>query len=52
MNVKYLAFERRYNYATPKSFLELVDLYKTLFGTKSSAMIAVLSQLESELTKP
>ena len=33
MNEKYLAFERRYNYATPKSFLELIDLYKHLLGT-------------------
>lgn len=26
-NARYLKFERRYNYTTPKSFLELIDFY-------------------------
>lgn len=29
-NQKYLKLERRYNYTTPKSFLELIDFYKKL----------------------
>jgi len=51
MNKKYFAFERRYNYATPKSFLELIDLYKRLFGTKMESVGEELSQLESGLQK-
>ncbi len=33
-NQRYLKFERRYNYTTPKSFLELIDFYKKLLGSK------------------
>ena len=33
-NDKYLKLERRYNYTTPKSFLELIDFYKTLLKEK------------------
>lgn len=31
-NAKYLKLERRYNYTTPKSFLELIDFYKSLLA--------------------
>lgn len=33
-NAKYLQLERRHNYTTPKSFLELIDFYKTLLAEK------------------
>jgi len=33
-NNKYLALERRHNYTTPTSFLELIKFYKDLLGTK------------------
>lgn len=33
-NKKYLQLERRYNYTTPKSFLELIDFYKKILGEK------------------
>jgi dynein heavy chain len=33
-NQKYLQLERRYNYTTPKSFLELIEYYKKLLGEK------------------
>lgn len=33
-NMRYLKLERRYNYTTPKSFLELIDLYKKLLLEK------------------
>jgi len=33
-NKKYLKLERRFNYTTPKSFLELIDFYKKLFNEK------------------
>jgi dynein heavy chain len=29
-NQKFLKLERRYNYTTPKSFLELIDFYKEI----------------------
>jgi len=50
-NTKYLAYERSYNYATPKSFLELIDLYKKLFGKKSEESFEEVDQLESGLDK-
>jgi dynein heavy chain, axonemal len=33
-NMKYLKLERRFNYTTPKSFLELIDFYKKILGEK------------------
>lgn len=33
-NEKFLRIERRHNYTTPKSFLELIDFYKQLLGSK------------------
>jgi len=33
-NGQFLRLERRYNYTTPKSFLELIDFYKKLLDEK------------------
>ncbi len=33
-NTKFRKLERRNNYTTPKSFLELISFYKTLLGDK------------------
>lgn len=33
-NAAFLRLERRYNYTTPKSFLELIDFYKKILGEK------------------
>jgi len=33
-NIRFLKLERRYNYTTPKSFLELIDFYKKLLTDK------------------
>lgn len=33
-NATFLRLERRYNYTTPKSFLELIDFYKKILGEK------------------
>jgi len=33
-NNKFLKLERRHNYTTPKSFLELIDFYKALLTKK------------------
>jgi len=35
-NDRYLKLERRHNYTTPKSFLELIAFYKTLLAEKRS----------------
>lgn len=36
MSVKYLANDRRYNYTTPKSFLEQITLYMKLLVSKTN----------------
>ena len=43
---KYLAVERRYNYTTPKSFLELIDFYKKLYKQQSSSLYEEIQRLE------
>jgi len=48
---KYHAAERRFNYATPKSFLELIDFYKKLLGQKRVAVVDEYQQLEVGLMK-
>jgi dynein heavy chain len=35
-NARYLKLERRHNYTTPKSFLELIDFYKNKLTEKRS----------------
>ncbi|KAI4493969.1 hypothetical protein M0802_009345 [Mischocyttarus mexicanus] len=47
----YLATERRYNYTTPKSFLEQISLYTRLLKTKSSELRARVTRLENGLDK-
>jgi len=47
----YLAAERRYNYATPKSFLELIDFYKTILARKRQQVVEEYTQLEIGLMK-
>lgn len=47
----YLATERRYNYTTPKSFLEQISLYTRLLKTKSSELRASVVRLENGLDK-
>lgn len=36
MSLKYLTIDRRYNYTTPKSFLEQITLYMKLFVSKTN----------------
>lgn len=38
LSVKVLEIERRYIYTTPKSFLELINLYKNMLRKKSEDM--------------
>mmetsp|Transcript_13737 Transcript_13737/g.31794 ORF Transcript_13737/g.31794 Transcript_13737/m.31794 type:complete len:4493 (-) Transcript_13737:49-13527(-) len=50
-SVEYLESERRYNYTTPKSFLDLIDLYKDLLEKKRSGIHKLKSRLENGLEK-
>lgn len=47
----YLSTERRYNYTTPKSFLEQISLYIRLLKTKSAELRARVARLENGLDK-
>ncbi|CAK8695850.1 unnamed protein product [Clavelina lepadiformis] len=47
----YLANDRRYNYTTPKSFLEQIKLYESLLSVKSKELLAKMERLENGLTK-
>lgn len=47
----YLLNEKRYNYTTPKTFLELISLYTKLLNTKTKRNTERISQLENGLIK-
>jgi len=47
----YLQNERRYNYTTPKSFLEQISLYSKLLHQKSSELTGKVARLENGLDK-
>ncbi|XP_077280961.1 dynein beta chain, ciliary [Temnothorax americanus] len=47
----YLQNERRYNYTTPKSFLEQISLYSKLLTEKSHDLEAMISRLTDGLVK-
>lgn len=47
----YLASERRYNYTTPKSFLEQISLYTKLLKAKSRELQGRIERLENGLAK-
>ncbi|XP_061866833.1 dynein axonemal heavy chain 17 isoform X5 [Colius striatus] len=51
MSKTYLATERRYNYTTPKTFLEQIKLYQNLLSKKRSELTAKIERLEKGLTK-
>ncbi|NXG00005.1 DYH17 protein, partial [Sakesphorus luctuosus] len=51
MSKTYLAVERRYNYTTPKTFLEQIKLYQNLLASKRSKLSANIDRLEKGLTK-
>ena len=48
-NKKFLILERRYNYTTPKSFLELIDFYKKLLTKKREYIVDQIQRLENGL---
>jgi len=45
-NEDFLAQERRYNYTTPTSFLELIRFYKQLLGRKQGKITDQINRLE------
>ncbi|KAL2077981.1 hypothetical protein ACEWY4_025666 [Coilia grayii] len=47
----YLVNERRYNYTTPKSFLEQIKLYRNLLALKSKDLMTKMERLENGLQK-
>ncbi|NXX93579.1 DYH9 protein, partial [Centropus bengalensis] len=47
----YLSNERRYNYTTPKSFLEQIKLYQSLLLKKGKDLKAKMERLENGLEK-
>ncbi|NXH48679.1 DYH9 protein, partial [Dicaeum eximium] len=51
MSRLYLSNERRYNYTTPKSFLEQIKLYQNLLLNKDKELKAKLERLENGLEK-
>ena len=51
MSEVYLTNERRYNYTTPKSFLEQIKLYQNLLQSKYDELQAKTVRLENGLEK-
>lgn len=51
MSKLYLQTDRRYNYTTPKSFLEQINLYMNLLKKKHSELQCKKERLESGLEK-
>ncbi|KAG9464984.1 hypothetical protein GDO78_019119, partial [Eleutherodactylus coqui] len=51
MSKSYLSNERRYNYTTPKSFLEQIKLYQNLLCKKRKELAAKMERLENGLEK-
>lgn len=47
----YLQSDRRYNYTTPKSFLEQISLYSKLLKRKSAELASKIDRLENGLDK-
>ena len=45
-NIDFLSFERRYNYTTPTSFLELISFYKLLLDKKRDKITDQINRLE------
>jgi dynein heavy chain len=48
---EYLASERRYNYTTPKSYLDLISLYKFMLNDKKEMIHVLKDRLENGLEK-
>ncbi|TGZ69565.1 hypothetical protein CRM22_003672 [Opisthorchis felineus] len=51
ISASYLQNERRYNYTTPKSFLEQIQLYSNMFKKKHYDLVAKMHRMENGLQK-
>lgn len=51
MSERYLQSDKRYNYTTPKTFLEQIALYSKLLTEKTSNVYLNIERLENGLTK-
>jgi len=51
MSKEFLATDRRYNYTTPKSYLELISLYKSMLAKKRLEIEQKIDRFESGLIK-
>ena len=47
LSKKYLAQERRFNYTTPKTFLELISLYLSMLEEKHVDLTGRIERLEN-----
>lgn len=48
---RFFQMERRYNYTTPKTFLELIKLYTNVLGKKRQATQEAIDRLDTGITK-
>lgn len=51
MSQAYLSNEQRYNYTTPKSFLEFIRLYQSLLRRHGKELRSKMERLENGLLK-
>ena len=51
MSKAYLLNDRRHNYTTPKSFLELINLYVKILTSKHEELDSKMKRLENGLEK-
>lgn len=51
MSQVYLQNEKRYNYTTPKTFLEIIALYMKILNEKNAELTARILTLENGLLK-
>ena len=51
MSRLYAQNDKRYNYTTPKSFLELINLYRKILSNKNQELLKKISRLENGLEK-
>lgn len=48
-NERFLKTQRRYNYTTPKSFLELIEFYKNILEIKRDKILSNIQRYEQGL---
>ena len=51
MSKVYAANDKRYNYTTPKSFLEMINLYRKTLSEKINELLHNIQRLETGLEK-